>query len=159
MTWIVEALEIADQYGRGIGRYRLTAKSDEDGGGPFGDRSHDHGSKAEAEACQLCREFTDSVTGIHTERGQCDALEEENAALRKAVSKLQAEVLGLVSQKWVKLEDHQALLAWAAKAEAVRAAAEDVAGWARTPRAEVWPALDAALSSCPPLESVTKEAL
>jgi hypothetical protein len=94
---------------------------------------------------------------------QFDALEEENAALRKAVSKLQAEVLGLVNQKWVKLEDHQALLAWAAKAEAVRVAAEQRLSCDGSLHSDGWEAmlhkqsgdrLASALSSCPALESV-----
>jgi hypothetical protein len=33
-------LEIADEGGKGTGKYRLTAKSDEDGSGPFGNSEH-----------------------------------------------------------------------------------------------------------------------
>lgn len=64
MVWWTQALEIADELGRPTGRWRMTAKSDEGGGGPRGDTSHDHASADEAEACDLCDEFIASVTGM-----------------------------------------------------------------------------------------------
>lgn len=36
MAWWIMVREISDRDGKHSGRYRLTAKSDEDGGGPFG---------------------------------------------------------------------------------------------------------------------------
>lgn len=44
-------LEIADSNGKGIGRYRLTATSDEDGGGPYGLCPHQHDTIDEAHDC------------------------------------------------------------------------------------------------------------
>lgn len=52
MVWWIKPLEIADADGQASGKFRLTAKSDEDGGGPFGLCDHEHASAAEAEACQ-----------------------------------------------------------------------------------------------------------
>lgn len=61
--WIVQPLEIkrGDEH---TGRWRLTATSDEDGGGPHGDASHDHASEDEASKCVKCREFCSRITGI-----------------------------------------------------------------------------------------------
>lgn len=64
MVWFCEALEIADEHGKGTGRYRMTASSDEGGGGPFGDPSHDHATVAEAHACDRCDEFVAGITGM-----------------------------------------------------------------------------------------------
>lgn len=65
MAWWVEPLEIKkdDQH---TGRWRLTATSDEDGGGPYGCVTHDHSSPDEARACPDCQRFCDSITGIPT---------------------------------------------------------------------------------------------
>lgn len=54
MVWWIQPLEIAGADGEGTGRWRLTAKSDEGGGGPYGDTSHDHASAEEADACDQC---------------------------------------------------------------------------------------------------------
>lgn len=35
MVWIRQPQEIADKDGKGTGRWRMTATSDEDGGGPW----------------------------------------------------------------------------------------------------------------------------
>lgn len=64
MAWLVMPREIADEAGRGTGRWRLTARSDEGGGGPFGDISHDHGSPEESQTCKQCRAFVGAVTGF-----------------------------------------------------------------------------------------------
>lgn len=64
MAWIVRVLEIADSDGKPTGRWRLTAKSDEGGGGPFGDTSHDHPSADEAEECIPCKVYCGRVTGF-----------------------------------------------------------------------------------------------
>jgi hypothetical protein len=50
MVWFTQASEIAKN-GKGTSRWRMTATSDEGGGGPFGDTSHDHGSAQEALQC------------------------------------------------------------------------------------------------------------
>lgn len=64
MAWWIKPKEVAGADGTGTGRWRLTATSDEDGGGPFGDVSHDHGSPQEAEACEACDEYTSQITGF-----------------------------------------------------------------------------------------------
>lgn len=51
MAWWIQALEIADENGKATGTWRLTAKSDEDGGGPYGLCHHAHNSAKEAEDC------------------------------------------------------------------------------------------------------------
>lgn len=51
MVWWIQPLEIADDEGKPTGKYRLTAKSDEDGGGPFGLCDHEHESRHEAANC------------------------------------------------------------------------------------------------------------
>lgn len=51
MAWWIQVLEIADQDGKGIGKYRLTATSDEDGGGPYGLCPHQHDTIDEAQDC------------------------------------------------------------------------------------------------------------
>lgn len=61
--WFVRALEIKEG-DRHTGRWRMTATSDEDGGGPFGDPSHDHPSPEEAEQCERCDEFVSGITGF-----------------------------------------------------------------------------------------------
>lgn len=50
MAWWIKTLEIAVD-GVGIGKYRLTATSDEDGGGPFGLCDHEHETRSEADQC------------------------------------------------------------------------------------------------------------
>lgn len=55
MAWWITVREIADESGKGVGRYRLTAKSDEDGGGPFGLCEHKHKTKEAAEKCPSAR--------------------------------------------------------------------------------------------------------
>ena len=66
--WWVKVLEVADAHGIGTGRYRLTARSDEGGGGPFGDTSHDHASRRTAESCDRCRAFCRSLTGMDIDK-------------------------------------------------------------------------------------------
>ena len=72
MAWITMVREIADQNGNGTGRYRMTAMSDEDGGGPYGDISHDHASAQEAEECERCDEFVAGVTGFPSRKRQTE---------------------------------------------------------------------------------------
>lgn len=66
--WWVTASQIADAHGLPIGRWRLTARSDEGGGGPFGDESHDHASATEADECERCDEYVAGVTGFQTRK-------------------------------------------------------------------------------------------
>lgn len=66
--WITCPLQIADKDGNPTGRWRMTAKSDEGGGGPYGDTTHDHASAEEAEACDLCDEYVARITGFPSRR-------------------------------------------------------------------------------------------
>jgi hypothetical protein len=56
--FIIKPLQILKN-GQPTGRWRLTATSDEDGVGPYGDESHDHGSSAEALHCPTCQNYCD----------------------------------------------------------------------------------------------------
>ena len=51
MAWWIQVREIADAEGQPTGKFRKTAKSDEDGGGPFGLCDHEHETIKEAENC------------------------------------------------------------------------------------------------------------
>lgn len=52
MAWWIQVLEIADKNGNPTGKYRKTATSDEDGGGPFGLCDHAHETREEAQNCE-----------------------------------------------------------------------------------------------------------
>lgn len=66
--WFVEALEIAVD-GKPSGRFRMVARSD-DGGGLYADESHDHASKAEAEACDQCDAYVSGATGFKSRKAR-----------------------------------------------------------------------------------------
>lgn len=66
--WIKTPLEIRDG-DRHTGRWRLTVTSDEGGGGPFGDTSHDHATPEEAMECEKCNEFCNKRAGFAPLRG------------------------------------------------------------------------------------------
>ena len=51
MAWWIQTLETADKDGKPTGKYRRTATSDEDGGGPFGLCEHRHNTAEAAEKC------------------------------------------------------------------------------------------------------------
>lgn len=52
MVWWIQVLEIAGDNNIGVGRYRLTATSDEDGGGPYGLCDHEHLNEEDAYNCE-----------------------------------------------------------------------------------------------------------
>ena len=70
MVWWIQPMQIADDNGQPTGRWRMTATSDEDGGGPYGDTSHDHASAEEARACDACDEFTNGWSGFPSRKKQ-----------------------------------------------------------------------------------------
>lgn len=77
MVWWVEPLEIRNDIGNGhSGRWRMTAESDEDGGGPWGDTTHDHASAEEALACEKCDEYVARITGFQSRRKQAELREQ-----------------------------------------------------------------------------------
>ena len=85
MAWFTEPLEI-NKDGQHTGRWRLTATSDEDGGGPYGDISHDHDSPDEAIECEYCQDFVAGITGFPSEKqrkAQLEAVERAELARLK----------------------------------------------------------------------------
>ena len=56
MVWWIRVLEIASDSDIGTGKYRLTATSDEDGGGPYGLCEHEHLSQEEAYNCEEAKQ-------------------------------------------------------------------------------------------------------
>lgn len=64
MVWFIQPQEIADKDGKATGRWRMTAHSDEGGGGPHGDTSHDHATAEEAEECERCDEYVSRCSGF-----------------------------------------------------------------------------------------------
>lgn len=86
--WITQPMEIAGPGGIGTGRWRMTATSDEGGGGPFGDTSHDHASAEEAMACDACDEYMSRVTGFQSRK---EDREMQEAFERKELARLKAK--------------------------------------------------------------------
>lgn len=78
--WIVQPQQLADANGKGTGRWRMTATSDEDGGGPHGDESHDHASADEAQACERCDAYTASITGFPSRKRRAEDAEARDRA-------------------------------------------------------------------------------
>ena len=64
MTWYTQTLEIADDNGKGINRFRHTAKSDEHSSGIVGLCKHEHDSIEEAYNCPDAITEEGRVTGI-----------------------------------------------------------------------------------------------
>lgn len=58
----------------------MTATSDEDGGGPFGDTSHDHATAEEAEACERCDEYCCGVAGFESRKRRAKIVEQNERA-------------------------------------------------------------------------------
>lgn len=88
MAWFVQPLQIADEGGKPTGRWRMTAKSDEDGGGPWGDTSHDHATAIEAQECERCDEYIASVTGFPSRKRMA---EDDEARDRNEYNRLKAK--------------------------------------------------------------------
>ncbi len=86
MAWFVQPMQIADANGQPTGRWRLTATSDEDGGGPFGDVSHSHDTPEECMSCEACDDFCSRRTGFPSRRAEATATtppRDSEANLRK----------------------------------------------------------------------------
>ncbi len=96
MVWFVQPLEIAGERGEKTGRWRMTATSDDGGGGPFGDTSHDHGSADEAVACERCDEYVNSVAGMPSRKAMAAATERRE---REELARLKAKYEGGQSEK------------------------------------------------------------
>lgn len=66
----------------------MTARSDEDGGGPYGDTSHDHATAEEAEQCERCDEYVSGWTGFPSRKR---AAEQRDARERAEYERLKAK--------------------------------------------------------------------
>ena len=64
MAWLVMPRQIANPDGTPSGKWRLTALSNEDGGGPHGNPLCQHDTPEESETCKDCLEFVGKVTGF-----------------------------------------------------------------------------------------------
>lgn len=80
MAWWVQPMQIAGANGEPTGRWRMTAKSDEDGGGPFGDTSHDHATAEEAKQCERCDEYTSGVSGFPSKKRRAEQKDQHDRA-------------------------------------------------------------------------------
>lgn len=80
MVWFIQPQEIADDAGKGTGRWRMTARSDEGGGGPFGDVSHDHATAEEAENCDACDEYVSRMSGFPSRKRTAENRERHERA-------------------------------------------------------------------------------
>lgn len=78
--WVIEPLQTVDAAGKPTGRWRLTARSDEGGGGPYGDTSHDHSSAKGAEDCDRCDDFCSKLAGFPSKRSHAEQKEKEERA-------------------------------------------------------------------------------
>jgi hypothetical protein len=85
--WIIQPKQIAKN-GQPTGRWRITATSDEDGGGPYGDESHDHASAEEAAACEICEEYCSKWAGFMNRKCRAENIEKsERAELTRLTEK------------------------------------------------------------------------
>lgn len=88
MVWWHVISELADEEGKGTGKFRQTVKSDEDGGGPFGCTECFHDSVKEAENCDKCSEFCAGITGFPTKKQEAA---DNEAAERAELARLKAK--------------------------------------------------------------------
>lgn len=71
--WLIQPMKIAGTNGEWNGKWRMTATSDDGGGGPYGDTSHDHASMEEAQQCGACDEYTAQVSGMPSKKAMREA--------------------------------------------------------------------------------------
>lgn len=76
--WITQVLELADAQGKPTGKYRMTARSDEGGGGPFGCHECFHDTREAACECEKCDEFVAGVTGFPSRKRRAEMDEEHD---------------------------------------------------------------------------------
>jgi hypothetical protein len=94
--WWIQPQEIADEHGKSTGRWRMTARSDEGGGGPFGNTSHDHATAEEAEKCDACDEYTARCSGFYSRKQLAEMKERaEREQLHRLKEKYETRVDGL----------------------------------------------------------------
>lgn len=91
MVWWIKPQEIAE-YGKGTGKWRMTATSDEGGGGPYGNTDCFHESAEEAENCEACDEYTSSMAGFPSQKKQKEQQEQrEKSELKRLKEKYPEE--------------------------------------------------------------------
>lgn len=78
MAWWIQPLQIANADGTASGRWRLTAQSDESGGGPYGDDTHDHPSAEEAQQCEACDAYCSRRAGLPSRKALAEAQESKD---------------------------------------------------------------------------------
>ena len=86
--WWIQPNELAGPNGEHTGRFRMTATSDEGGGGPLGDTSHDHASAEEAQQCERCDEYCSRIAGMPSKKARAEA---EEAGDRNEYERLKAK--------------------------------------------------------------------
>jgi len=59
MTWIIQPQQLLRNL-----KWRMTATSDEDGGGPFGNPVCEHDTAEEARTCDACDEYVSRISGF-----------------------------------------------------------------------------------------------
>lgn len=95
MVWFTQVLEIAIR-GEPSGFFRMTAKSDEDGGGPHGCDECFHTTREEAEKCSKCDEYVSKITGFPSRKDREDRKKDslfvvDNARIAFLIEKLFSE--------------------------------------------------------------------
>ena len=81
MAWIIQPIQIANKDGNPTGKWRMTARSDED---PreriYGRVECRHNSPAEASACEACNEYVSRMAGFPSRKRQAELDEEHDRA-------------------------------------------------------------------------------
>ena len=85
MAWFILPRQLAN-----TGRWRMTATSDEGGGGPFGDLSHDHATAEEAQQCDQCDSYVSGIAGFPSRKR---IAEDHEAAERAEYERLRKGII------------------------------------------------------------------
>ena len=72
MAWIIRPQQLQSNR-----KWRMTATSDEDGGGPWGNPECFHDTAEQAEACDACDEYVSQWSGFPSRKKQA-AMEEQH---------------------------------------------------------------------------------
>lgn len=99
MTWHVSVKQLQalpEEPETLTGRFHLTATSDEDGGGPWGDRECTHATREEAAACEHCDEYVAEITGFPSRKKRS---EEEESRDRAEYERLKAKYEGNAAEQ------------------------------------------------------------
>lgn len=75
MVWWIQPQQLKDSL-----KWRMTAKSDEDGGGPFGRVECAHDTAEQAESCEACDEYVSGFSGSLTKKRTAELKREMDVA-------------------------------------------------------------------------------